>query len=142
MAFIIWLNRDRFDKWYKKCIAWSILLALAASIHIYFIPMIVIIMTSGLIYDAINKHQILAPIISWIIPVIVAFIVLILLGAFATQRDLGSEGGLGTFGANLNTLFNSQEWSGIVPALPVATNGQYEGYSYLGLAYLFCFLYV
>ena len=141
LAFIIWLNRDRFDKWYKKCIAWSILLALAASIHIYFIPMIVIIMTSGLIYDAINKHQILTPIISWIIPVIVAFIVLILLGAFATQRDLGSEGGLGTFGANLNTLFNSQEWSGIVPALPVATNGQYEGYSYLGLG-IFILLFI
>ena len=132
-AFIIWIEKDYFNNWRKKTIAWSILMGVSAGIHIYFIPMIVIIMVSSLLYEGIQNKVIVKPIICGVIPIVVGFGMLVLLGAFATKRDLGSEGGLGFYGANLNVLFNSQEWSGIVPSLPVATIGQYEGYAYLGL---------
>ena len=133
LAFIIWLDREKFNTWKKKCIAWSILLVISAGTHIYFIPIIVIIMTSSLLYEAIEQKKVLKPLITWLIPILAAFIVLLLLGAFASKRALGSEGGLGFYGANLNALINSQEWAGIIPSLPLATIGQYEGYAYLGL---------
>lgn len=50
-----------------------------------------------------------------------------------------SPAGLGYYSANLNSLINSMEtykylsgYSTFVPSLPLATDGQYEGYAYLG----------
>jgi len=39
----------------------------------------------------------------------------------------------GIFSSNLNTLFNSQNITQLLPALPTAKSGQYEGFGYLGL---------
>jgi hypothetical protein len=52
-----------------------------------------------------------------------------------------AAGGFGYYSLNLNALFNSLGNSPLVPPLPLAFAGQYEGYSYLGLGLLALLLY-
>ena len=54
-----------------------------------------------------------------------------LFGGFASYTT-HNDGGLGYFSSNLNTLVNSLGWSAIFSQLPVYTNGQGEGFGYLG----------
>lgn len=136
MAFIPWIDRDKINTGYKKCIYWSLLFILTAGIHLYFIPMLVIVMSASVLYDFLKGHKIMPCIIVWLVPVLSGLFSLYLLGALSSSRDLGSEGGLGIYGINLNTLINPQDWAGLLPALEVATIGQYEGYAYLGAGVL------
>ncbi|MEM6698162.1 MAG: interleukin-like EMT inducer domain-containing protein, partial [Bacteroidota bacterium] len=46
----------------------------------------------------------------------------------------------GIFSSNLNTLFNSQNITQLLPALPIAKFGQYEGFGYLGVGGLLVFI--
>lgn len=56
----------------------------------------------------------------------------LIVGTVSNKYTLAG-GGFAFHGANLNTLFNTNDWTTLLPSLTYATAGQYEGYGYLGL---------
>lgn len=58
-------------------------------------------------------------------------------GYFLIPSDRTAGSGVGHFSANFNSLFNPMDTSSWLPAWPLATTGQYEGYGYLGVAIIF-----
>lgn len=139
MGLIPWIEREKMNGLKKRTVYWSILFSLAAGIHIYFIPMLVILMTATTLFYLFQNKKWLKEVFGWVIPLICGAFSLYVLGAFSANRDLTSEGGLGYYSANINALINSQKWSSILPAFSLATDGQYEGYAYLGLGALILF---
>ncbi|MEL6944091.1 MAG: DUF6311 domain-containing protein, partial [Bacteroidota bacterium] len=55
-----------------------------------------------------------------------------IVGYFNSGSGLQNDD-FGIYSSNLNTLFNSQDITQLLPALPIAKLGQYEGFGYLGL---------
>lgn len=58
-----------------------------------------------------------------------------LLGGFSSGMENGAPG-LSFYSFNLNGFINPQGWSAFLPDLALLTNGQYEGFAYLGLGML------
>jgi len=54
-------------------------------------------------------------------------------GYFNVGGENIDRAGFGFYSMNLNALFNSQDKTALLPGLPLATEGQYEGFGYLGL---------
>ena len=48
----------------------------------------------------------------------------------------GAVGGFGYYSMNLNALINPLGLSRLLPTLPLGTDGQYEGYQYLGIGWM------
>ena len=130
-GLIIWLY-DLGGRFYvKKGIIWTITLCLAATIHIYFIPMIVVFIFCESINEYLKNKKLRNSIFIFLCPIVFALLFLYLLGAFIQGGELSIEG-LGFFSANLNTLFNPIFGiSKIYKELPHG-GGQYEGMGYLG----------
>lgn len=131
-ALAVCVYKEYFNSFKKNIICWSVLLSLAVSIHMYFIPMVVAIMFFYYIKDYIDNKKIKEPIIVMLSSIILALLTMYILGAFYGNSEI-TQGGLGLYSANINSLFNSQGMSKFLLQLPVATDGQYEGYAYLGI---------
>lgn len=56
-----------------------------------------------------------------------------IVGNFNIPNDATQSVGFGNFSANLNTFFNSFNYTQILPALKISSEGQYEGFAYLGV---------
>lgn len=141
LAIYIWLNKQTFSIYRNRIIAWSTATALASMIHIYFIPMIVIIMIGDMIENISKLKDIIKEIILMIISCTCGLTALYLLGAM--NGNVMIEGnGLGFYSLNLNTFINSSGWSNILHELPYATKGQYEGFGYIGLGVIALVLFV
>ncbi|GAA4296428.1 hypothetical protein GCM10023142_35140 [Anaerocolumna aminovalerica] len=138
-AIAIYVYKEYFNSFKKNIISWSILLSLAVSIHMYFVPMIVAIMFFYYIKDYIENKRIKESIIVMLSSITIALVIMYLLGAFYGNSDI-IQGGLGIYSANINTLFNSQLTSKFLLQLPLATSGQYEGYAYLGIGVIILLL--
>lgn len=140
LAFLIFVkNRDESNS-LKVGIKWSVLCIAAAGIHIYFIPMVGIVMVAmycvrlkSNCQTGVLKSMLVGFLLEIVMPVLAACGNIYLLGGFSSARTFDSEDGLGRYSANLNTFFNSQSWSGILPQLKLYCNDQYEGYAYVGL---------
>lgn len=117
-------------------------ISLACMIHMYFIPMVVIIFFCSSLKKIVkdrNLYQILLEIkinlLSWIIGLIVLYIQ----GVFYdTSIELGNS--LGYYCLNLNSLINPMGWSRILKPQELAIQGQYEGMGYIGLGVICLFL--
>jgi len=138
LALYIWLSRDYFNTLIKKISIWFILMILASSIHLYFIPMIIIVMIGYLIQEYLENKNIIKILIIFFCPVVLGIFVLFILGAFVGNVKMGS-GGLGHYSTNLNSIINPRGWSKYLKDLESATSGQYEGFAYLGLGTIFLF---
>ena len=116
----------------KQIILWSCLLALSASIHLYFVTMVIIFLFFYLLYSYFKEKRIMDQCIVLIVSLLVLYGTMFCLGAFYSVKSVDSYG-FGFFSANLNTFINPQGTSGFIKDLPNATAGQYEGYAYIGL---------
>ncbi|MEM8528714.1 MAG: DUF6311 domain-containing protein, partial [Bacteroidota bacterium] len=58
------------------------------------------------------------------------------MGYFSLGENSLKNTDFGFYSANLNALFNSMGKTALVPALPLAKEGQYEGFAYLGTGLL------
>lgn len=121
------------DATYKKRLAaWTAIISISAMVHCYFIPMIGIL----LLYDVAQNHVVnkewKKAIMMLAIPGTAGLICMFFIGAFYGGVGIYG-GGVGDFGFNLNAFFNSYGWSQFLPTLPTATDGQYEGFAYLGI---------
>ena len=142
MAFSLWAYREIYtNKPVKKIFMWSMLLILATTIHLYYFPMIMLIMICTFIQEFIeNRKTLQISIITIVIAYMCVIFLIYILGGFGYTESY-SLLGANEFNINLNTLFNPQGYSSIIPNLNTATNGEYEGLGYLGFGMLLmCFL--
>ncbi|MBO5239592.1 MAG: hypothetical protein J6B50_12585 [Lachnospiraceae bacterium] len=135
-ALYLWLCAKDLT-WEKAIIHWNILAFLCGGIHLYFFPMIGIILIAFCIRIRLEKN---CPIWKCLLLIINfcltgAFTVWII-GGFYGGMGLSSVG-FGYFNSNLNTLINNIGTGKLLPNLSLGTGGQYEGYGYLGAGVLF-----
>jgi hypothetical protein len=75
---------------------------------------------------------------------ILAFVTVVyyLLGGFLMPLSASQSVGFGSYSSNLNTFFNPQNYSKLLPKLPFSNEGQYEGFGYLGVGFMILLLFV
>lgn len=118
---------------------WFLVGALCASVHIYFLAM------CGCVLAAFCVRRFIAGMRKGIIPVLAAFcagalLFLYIMGAFQSGMAAGAPG-IGYYSFNLNGFFRPDDgWSRFLPRLAYYEDGQYEGFSYLGLGALLLFV--
>ena len=132
IAILSWVCQGR--KWRFKAspvIIWSVNGILAVLVHIYFIPMIYMVMLGYIATDIFGRKKLLRPIACFISTTVCAIGTMFILGAFSGGGSYRA-GGLGKYSANYNALFNSQGKAKYIAPLNFL-DGQYEGFAYLGL---------
>lgn len=108
--------------------------ALSVSIHFYFLIFALLATPTKLFYErGFNRKSVLSACLWSAVNLLCALSVMTLLGYWGYK---GAVGGFGYYSMNLNALVNPLEHSRILPPLPVGTDGQYEGFQYLGLGWL------
>lgn len=121
-ALCLFAYRDRYKgKPNKKIVLWITLLAITVTIHLYFVPMILIIMLSTFIAEYIDdKRTYSSSALVILIFFIIAILILYMLGA-NTSNSLAYSGA-GYYNINLNTFINPQGYSSILKSFPIATD--------------------
>jgi hypothetical protein len=136
-AFILLLNsKTQWKNRFTPVILWSVLCATSVTIHMYFLPMIYIVMLGWIVIEIFRNKNKKRAIVTFFSSVALTLLVLWLIGAFYGNGGK-PDGGFGLYSANLNTFFNSNKYSDLIPPLPIR-DGQYEGYGYLGTGVLLC----
>jgi len=122
---------------YKYSIFWLFLVSIVCLVNPYIATMVM-----GLAYASVGKEWLITRNLKAKQALILslAFLLVLvmewwLIGYF-NYRDY-AETSFGYFSMNLNALINSFGHSRFIPRLPVYTDGQYEGFNYLGLGMLF-----
>ena len=122
----------------KPVMQWGILGILTGSIHMYFVPMCGAILLGYILCSVWKAKKIsikfMYPGISFSAGLVLT---VYLLGGFSSGVDVGTNN-LGLFSFNLNDFFNPMSFSSILKNTslwnwPFYTQGQYEGFAYLGL---------
>lgn len=146
LGFFMYFNMDEEEsgrrKW-KSYFCWSAIGALCASVHMYFLPMLGIVLLGYCIKDIMLTRKWGKAICTCLAYAVTSLFVLYLLGAF-TLLDKGGDwttaGLLGQASMNLNTFINPLGgWSGILPEQSVYAEGQREGFAYLGVGMIIMF---
>lgn len=116
-------------------------LFLCVSVNIYYIPILGVLMLMYCIYDFLSDRQRWKECAGIFTGSLVAvFVPFYLYGGFY-HMSVGdaAPSGLGYYCANINSLYNPMEYGRyltgygrVLRTLPMATDGQYEGYAYLG----------
>ncbi|GHU39228.1 hypothetical protein FACS1894190_02920 [Spirochaetia bacterium] len=137
LCIYVCLIKNNQTSFIKKTIIWASILALAALTHLYFMPMVAIIMFFYFLDDFLETKNIIKPVISLVSSMAVLFFVMFLLGYFSLKSTAASFG-LGEYSTNLNSLFNPNttpypRMSKFFAGFNLATTGQYEGAAYIGL---------
>jgi hypothetical protein len=130
ILFVILEYRHKFKRW-----GWYILFGLAMLVHLYFIPMILPLWGISLFFRFRNERKILPLVLESIGIILEIFLIGFCIGIFGINMKSLAESGFGQYSWNLNAFFNSMGKSKFIPGLPVFTDDQNEGYSYLGLGY-------
>lgn len=125
----------------KKILAWIGVFFLCVSVNIYYIPILGVLMFMYCIYDFLNDRRRWKESVGIFAGSLVAvFVSFYLYGGFY-HMSVGdaAPSGLGYYCANINSLYNPMEYGRyltgygrVLRTLPMATDGQYEGYAYLG----------
>ena len=133
-AIYLWLSAAEI-RYRRSVLLWALLGILCAGIHIYFLPMVGLILIAFCVKAAIHRNHSVLQAIS-LIPVycISAALMVYAEGGFTGAGDL-SDFGLGIYNANLNVLINGYGIDLLLPNLPFLP-GQYEGYGPLGAGVL------
>ena len=134
IAFLLFVTRDR--KWKHKAtpvVLWSLLGVTTALVHMYFIPMIYMVMAGYIFVDVIKDKKIVRPLLVFSVTTLCTVATMYVIGVFYGDTP-SREGGLGVYSANYNALFNPIGCSKFLKSLNQwdgARNG--EGLGYLGL---------
>lgn len=135
LAIYMYIELDEQYSIKNKMLIWALLSWLSTMIHMYFVPMIMILNFCFWIKEYLKNRKLIFSISSIFISIITILITLFILGAFYGSVSIGSDG-LGFYSANINALFNPIGFSYFLKDLPLATSGQYEGLAYLGFGVL------
>ncbi len=141
LALFSWVYQNyEWRKTFTPVLVWGVCAFLAAQTHIYFIPMIFIIMLGYIITDIANKNF-LRPFLCFIIASTFTLVSLFVLGAFHNKTTFNSVG-LGFFSANYNTFINPLSYSVLLPSLRSKFYQQYEGFAYVGVGIILAGIYL
>lgn len=134
------VHKDNYHNIKKTSLQWGILGFLIPGIHLYFAPMCAVPLAGYVLYSLCCEKKIN---VKYFIPVITFLFGLggnaFLLGGFSSGAGAGSSN-LGVHSFNLNGFFNAMGYSKILNGLDTYTNGQYEGFAYLGMGVLIMFM--
>ncbi len=127
----------RFGK--ISAIAFAALLLAAAAINAYWLILLLPLWILWLAVDGTERLRL--RLIAALGSVMALALWMALLGYFGTGADAAGQGA-GLYSMNLNAPLNPQDehWARLLPPLPLATEGQYEGFHYLGLGILLLLL--
>jgi len=135
LIILLWIKRSIIDK-NIEILLWSFLGILGVITHLFFVPIAGILVIGIALTERIRKKTTTLYSLSIVFSYVAgAFLVFGLLNGFAGNFNPGAFGA-GFYNTNLNSLINSMGYSTFIPALPCATEGQYEGFSYLGLGWI------
>lgn len=141
-AFSIWLYRKQLTN-KKSIVLWTALLMYGTATHIYFAPIIGLIMFYSLLEEELEERTI-KPFRTVIIAVISTLVMITIMGGFSsTVTDADEEWGESVFceySSNIDTLVNSEGHSFFLPALPEFST-EYEGFGYLGFGIILLVLF-
>ena len=108
---------------------------LSSGIHLFSVLMNGILLIGLCAKDLLTRRKWYRPIAFLAIYLFTACAAIGILGGFSSNMQPSDEG-LGTFSANLNTLFNPQGWSVLFKDLTMYKEGQIEGFGWLGAGVL------
>ena len=108
---------------------------LSSGIHLFFVLMNGILLIGLCVKNLLIHRKWYRPAAFLAIYLLTACAVIALLGGFSSNMQPSDEG-LGTFSANLNTLFNPQGWSVLFHDLNIYKEGQIEGFGWIGAGVL------
>ena len=136
LSLYLFLKHDmEYTKYWRISLEWWIIGALVAGIHLYFLPMCFFFVAGYVVLSMKEDGKLSAknilPLITYVLSV---FMNTWILGGFSSKADTGATG-LGECNLNLNAFFNPRGFSRIIPTLG-GTEGQHEGFTYLGLGLL------
>lgn len=134
-------HKETYRRILISSVWWGGLGALVAAIHLYYFPMCGMFLGGYIVCSFLKERRIR---LSFLIPGIAfmsgILISTFLLGGFSSQAASEADG-LGYYSFNLNGFFNEKGYSRIFDVLPTYTDGQYEGFAYLGLG-IFLLLFI
>ncbi|HPH96973.1 MAG TPA: DUF6311 domain-containing protein [Anaerolineaceae bacterium] len=114
--------------------AWILLFALAMLIHVYFIPMLAPLWLIGLFFHYKKEKRRWPLLLELLAAAAVVLGIGYSLGIFSLSYQSLQGSGFGFFSWNLDGFFNPFHFaSAFVQGLGTGTDGQFEGFSYLGL---------
>ena len=134
LAIAIWVYKPFFSSFWRKTIAWTLLLVCGSLVHIYYIPMIMIFMIFSCVQDLLENNGWMWDLFMGIIAIGTDLLVLYGVGAFSAAASM-EDAGLGEYSSNLNAFINPLGKGDFFKSLP-HNPGQDEGYGYLGLGIL------
>jgi len=134
-SIYVCISKDKSKGIFYNSMAWGGLLSLAASIHLYFVPMVFVFMALYFLDDLFVYKKVIKTIAEAGVSILLLGITMFLLGAFYSDTPKPA-GGLRIYSANLNVIVNSCGLSEIFKHLPFATRGQYEGNAWMGYGML------
>lgn len=114
----------------------AILGILTVSVHMYFVAICGILVCSFALYHLLKTHKLKYSITVIMVYIFSALVAFYLLGGLQFGSDGSSAGGFGFYSFNLNNLWSPYGWSKYLPDFATYTDGQYEGFAYLGLGVL------
>jgi Family of unknown function (DUF6311) len=133
----LWLFFERNLTAEQKIRYVFVLVLATASIHQYLTLMILGLAVAILLQLSLQKQ------LRWFafVGILVALLggimgIFYLIGNFNIPILHNQTSGFGNYSSNLNVFFNSQGMTRFLPAMPLSSEGQYEGYGYLGLGAL------
>lgn len=138
MALCLWVYNNKLSKKIKlKSTLWILLCLLAVTVHLYFLPMVLIIMTITFINDFIkDKSTLLKSILILLLSCLLSVITIYALGGFPSENLGYTSGGVGYFSSNLNTFCNPTNVKDSILSNKAIFGGQEEGFGYLGFGIL------
>lgn len=134
--------KARDEKYKKFPYGYLILAVLSVGIHPYFLPMVMIFSFLTMVEGWIETKKSSVWLSQFLSSAVSAGVFGILIGAFASSGDVEREG-FGNYSMNLLAPINpaggcNYTWSKIIPSMGL-TNGNYEGFNYLGLGVIIAF---
>lgn len=120
--------------------AWIMLFAVAMLIHVYFIPMLVPLWLIGLFFHYKDEKKRWPAVLEMMAVAAGVLGIGFSIGIFSLSYTSLQVSGFGFFSWNLNGFFNPFHFSSaFIKEMGTGTNGQFEGFSYLGLGGLLVF---
>lgn len=138
-AIYYYLEYRKKDKDTKLPWQMILLTTLTVGIHPYFLPIVMIFVLLIAIEAIIKKYSVVKILGYAVLTVVFPYVAGVVIGAIGTDVK-NTRAGYGSFGMNLNALFNPNSasgfvWSHVLPQREQAYS-TYEGFNYIGLGML------
>lgn len=133
MAIAVWVYQNRkWKHWFTPSLLWAVVAVMAVSVHMYFVPMVFLVMMGALLDALIRTKSWKYVLFTGILSIAATLLWMFILGAFIGEGDY-STGGFGLYSSNLLSLFYRGNEGRISFIDFEVLNGQtFEGFAYLG----------